>query len=253
MKRPKNQFVLIISDLLKLSWLTFLDYLGLNNSSIEKKLNYISDRWFLGRSLTDDSDLFKIYIKHQTHKAEKRLNRYNSFRIRYIRNTILFFLTFTLIALIFNKLYNSVDLIIYENLIIDIAVLIYFLLFWTNPSDKRKKATYRTIEILKEVIDEKKPLDFFRNKKYSTNEKSITLPFTHSELAAFFGSIFLSEQIKGISQRQVADFIENKCKQSNGESYKDIRVMITQYKNGHVNNETALNSFYDKLKQNSIK
>ena len=58
-----------------LLWFGLLDFLGLYNSSVEKKLCFIKNRWFLGRMNSNKKLGFKNYISNYINKTEKRLNR----------------------------------------------------------------------------------------------------------------------------------------------------------------------------------
>ena len=222
--------------------------LGLYNSDVNKKHNYLKKVWHLDYKNKEDDLLFKSFVKDQISSTEFLLKRYNFLWKKWQVLIIHFVSTLTIVLLVGTTI-QSQELKVRVYIILLISFPALQILSFFTPNEKKRSAMEQYLEILTKYLKSDKPIKLLKKLKIEESTKSIYLPFTPAELAAFFGSIYANNEVSGLRQSQVAYFIENYCLQKNGTEYKKMQSMISKYKGDDVDSTSALTDFINKINQ----
>jgi len=252
----QNSFVrikLLLEKEIKYRFLLLKNFYGLFDYNISNKLEYFKKTCNLknGHALTQAQ--FYLFIDQEIERSKQSLTSlakerdYNLMTIIFSILIILVLLgLFINLAISFRKIFSIAHywlLMSVGLLLISVCILIFV---WyvrrINTSNNREVTLNRYQSILKELHKNKQDAIIFMRQMESYDDTSRTkIDLTPAQLVAF-----LSAMLKNIvistpyNYKELTQFFEERCQQSNGAPYQNLQVLLSQYKNEDRDSEPAL-------------
>lgn len=243
-KKKEKTSLKVLKDVYSYFVIRVKNFLGFYDSDTEKKLHYLRELWRLRYSDITYNDVknnerFKRFLKKKIFYSKIRLMFYNLHNYGE--------LAFIIILLLF--IITRISIPYSLMVVLSTILILYYIIMIFIPFDKRISTVTIVLDLMKKYELEKYPLKSFLDSANNNDlDSKITLPLTPSEIAVFLYLLVSSEDFKGIRKRELVNFFEQKCQQSNCAPYKNLNSWINQYESDYKNVSSSIESLIEKIR-----